>query len=164
MSIAGADRIHYVAADDVRVVLARLPLELWFRLRAVHFNDCARGARVFGYVTPNHCEIALCALPPRMSLNATLVKGQAPEQFGARRGQKWPALAVRRFILYDVLLHEIGHLQLVDEERRSERLRFAREKLAQQFALRWCKRLWSSPFDHSDPVHNPPRAEELKML
>ena len=161
--IPGADRIHHVTEDDVRVVLSRLPLELWARLRAVHFNDRARGARVLGYVTQGHREIALCALPPRMSLNAALIKGQTPEQFGATRGQKWPALAIRRFILYDVLLHEIGHLQLIEERRPSERLKFAREKLAQAFAMRWCRKLWSEPFFHSDPVHNPPHRNELAL-
>jgi hypothetical protein len=164
LAIPGADRIHHVNEEDVRVVLSRLPLELWARLRAVHFNDRAFGARIAGYVTRNRHEIALCALPPRMSLSAALVKGQTPEQFGATRGQKWPELAMRRFMLYQVLLHEIGHLQLIDEQRRSERLRFAREKLAQEFAMRWCKRLWSARFVHSDPVHNPPGAEELKAL
>src|SRR6202021_133635 len=38
---AGADRIHYVNEADVRVVLGCLPVELWERLRAVHFNDQA---------------------------------------------------------------------------------------------------------------------------
>jgi len=46
--VPGADRIHYVTAEDVRVVLGRLPVELWQRLRAVHFNDRSRGARVLG--------------------------------------------------------------------------------------------------------------------
>lgn len=161
--IPGADRIHHVTEDDVRVVLSRLPLELWARLRAVHFNDQARGARVFGYVTNGRREIALCALPPRIGLSALLVKGQTPEQFGATRGQKWPALAIRRFILYDVLLHEIGHLQLIEEKRPSERLRFAREKLAQAFAMRWCRKLWSEPFFHPDPVHHPPRLNEVQL-
>lgn len=163
-SIPGADRIHHVTEEDVRVVLSRLPFEFWARLRAVHFNDRACGARVFGYVTAGHREVALCALPPRMSLSTVLVRGQKPQQFGARRGQKRPALAIRRFILYDVLLHEIGHLQLIDESRRSGRLKFAREKLAQQFALLWCNRLWSIPFHHIDPVHNPPAPEELHSL
>ena len=160
LSIPGADRIHHVTEDDVRIVLSRLPFECWARLRAVHFNDRSR-ARVLGYVTHGHREIALCAQPPRMGLSAALEKSQKPEQFGARRGQQWPALAIRRFMLYNVLLHEIGHLQLIDERRPSERLRFAREKLAQHFAMRWCNRLWSVRFDHHDPVHNRPRPEEL---
>lgn len=156
LSPPGGGRIHHINEEDVRVVLSRLPFDLWDRLRAVHFNDRSRGARVLGYVTPGRREIALCALPPRMSLTAALVKGQIPEQFGAKRGQKWPALAVRRFLLYDVLLHELGHLQLINGNARSKRLKFAREKLAQAFAVRWCNRLWSGSFPHPDPVHNAP--------
>jgi hypothetical protein len=161
VSPPGADRVHHVSEEDVRVVLSRLPPELWARLRGVHFNDRSHGARVFGYVTPGHREIALCAMPPRMSLMVALVKGQTPERFGAKRGQKWPPLAIRRFVLYDVLLHELGHLQLINGNARSERLRFAREKLAQAFAMQWCNRLWSIRFPHADPVHNPPSTEEF---
>jgi hypothetical protein len=64
-------------------------------------------------------------------------------------------------MLYNVFLHELGHLQLVDEETRSIRLKFAREKLAQEFAMHWCSELWSKPFPHPDPVHNPPTPGEL---
>ena len=32
-------RVHFVNQPDVRVVLGRLPEELWKRLRGVHFND-----------------------------------------------------------------------------------------------------------------------------
>ncbi len=161
LSKPGADRLHYVNAEDIRTVLSRLPIEVWRRLRAVHFNDRSRGARVFGYVNRGRREIALCALPPRMSLRRMLVKGQTPEQFGAKPGQKWPPLAVRRFMLYDVFLHELGHLQPINENARSLRLKFAREKLAQTFAVEWCNRLWSEPFVHPDPVHNPPAPEEF---
>jgi hypothetical protein len=98
-----------------------------------------------------------------MSLKAALAKGQTPEQFGAKGGQKWPALAIRRFMLYDVLLHELGHLQLIDADAPSKRLRFAREKFAQMFAAQWCIRLWSVQFHHPDPVHNPPSSEELRV-
>ena len=160
--IPGADRIHYVNEEDVRVVLSRLPVEVWQRLRTVHFNDQARGSRVLGYVNRGRRDIALCALPPRMSLTQALVKGQTPEQFGAVKGRKWPVIAVRRFMLYDVFLHELGHLQLSEGISRSPRLKFAREKLAQDFALHWCGRLWSEPFPHPDPVHNPPAPEELE--
>lgn len=152
----GADRIHHVNPEDVLVVLGRLPLHLWERLRGVHFNDMSRGGRTLGYVTSGHREIALCALPPRISLWG----GSAPQVFGAKRNQKWPLLAIRRYMLYDVFLHELGHLQMIDENRRSPRLRFAREKLAQSFAVEWRKRLWSAPFSHPDPVHNPPQVDE----
>jgi hypothetical protein len=164
VSAVGADRIHHVNEEDVRVVLSRLPLELWYRLRAVHFNDRSRGARVLGYVNYGRREIALCALPPRVSFWRALERGERPGQFGAQRGRQWPSLAIRRFILYDVFLHELGHLQLVNGNARSERLRFAREKLAQAFAVQWRKRLWSAPFPNPDPVHNPPRLGELARI
>jgi len=160
----GTDRIHYVNEADVRVVLSRLPAELWANLRTVHFNDRARGNRIFGYVSrKGRREIALCALPPRMALTKALRNGQTPEQFGARRGHKWPTLAIRRFILYDVFLHELGHLQLINERSSSDRLKYAHEKLAQAFAMEWCDRLWSKPFEHPDPVHNPPSPQELAI-
>jgi len=64
-------RRHYVDKDDVRVVLSRLPEELWGRLRNVHFNDDARGNRTYGYTTTRgRGEISLCALPLQLSLNA----------------------------------------------------------------------------------------------
>ena len=159
----GCDRIHHVNESDIRIVLSRLPPEFYRRLRAVHFNDHSRGGRILGYVNRGRREIALCALPPRISFTRTLCGRQTPEQFGANRGEQWPKLAIRRFILYDVFLHELGHLQLIDADRPSKRLRFARENLAQKFAMKWCRRLWSAPFDHPDPVHNPPTAADYSV-
>jgi hypothetical protein len=156
ITIPGGDRRHYLTEEDVMVVLSRLPEETWRRLRAVHFNDHGGHFRVLGYVTRGSCEIAICALPPRMSLSAALAPGESCEQFGAKRGEKWPLLAIRRYLLYDVFLHELGHLQVVNARTKSERLRFAREKCAQEFADRWRKKLWSEHFDHPDPVHNAP--------
>jgi hypothetical protein len=152
----GGDRRHYLTEEDVMVVLSRLPEELWQRLRAVHFNDCAMGNRVLGYVTGGRRDIAICALPPRLSLSRVMGKGQLYEEFGAKRGEQWPLLAVRKYLLYNTFLHEVGHLQLVNEMTKSERLRFAGEKYAQEFANRWRRKLWSEHFDHSDPVHNAP--------
>jgi len=73
-------------------------------------------------------------------------------------------LAVRRFMLYDVFLHELGHLQIARERASEIRRKFADEKLAEAFAMEWCKRLWAEPFDHPDPVHNAPPPEELAAL
>lgn len=158
----GGDRIHYINEEDVRILLGRLPTAIWSRLRAVHFNDRSRGARILGYVSRRgRTEIALCALPPRVRLTRALVKGQSPEKFGARSSHTWPALAVRRFMLYDVFLHELGHLQLVNEKSPSDRLKYAHEKLAQAFAMEWCDKLWSERFEHSDPVHNAPSPSEF---
>jgi len=164
LSPPGGDRVHPVNEEDVRVVLDRLPAEVIGRLRLVHFNDRARGNRVLGYVNQGRREIALCALPPRLSLTAFLVKGQSCEQFGAKKGRQWPQLAVRRFLLYDVFLHELGHLQIARERATAIRRKFADEKLAEAFAMEWCERLWAEPFDHPDPVHNPPSPQELAAL
>ena len=105
-SQVGCDRKHYLTEEDVRVVLSRLPAEAWNGLRKVHFNDKSRDARRLGYANPRSHEIAICALPPRVSMTAAMLRGQSPELFGAVRGRQWPELAVRRFLLYDVLLHE----------------------------------------------------------
>lgn len=67
-------------------------------------------------------------------------------------------------MLYDVFLHELGHLQLINERSSSARLKYAHEKLAQSFAMEWCDRLWSNPFEHPDPVHNPPSPYEDNSL
>jgi hypothetical protein len=63
-----------------------------------------------------------------------------------------------------VFLHELGHLQRVDGQARSNRLKYAREKLAQEFAIEWCEQLWSEPFAHPDAVHNAPSVEEISAL
>jgi hypothetical protein len=156
--------MHHLNEEDIRVLLVRLPMEVWSRLRAVYFDDLSRGGRRLGYVTQGRREIALCALPPRMSLSRFLARGQTPRQFGARRGCQWPELAIRRYLLYDVFLHELGHLQVVDGRATTSRRRYARETKAEEFAMTWCHRLWSEPFDHPDPVHSRPTAAELAAL
>jgi hypothetical protein len=160
------DREYHVDENDISVVLMRLPEELWARLRAVHFNDRSHGARSLGYVTGARNEISLSALPPRMSLTRFIRfrKSPGPRQFGAKRGAQWPHLAVRRFLLYDVFLHELGHIQAVDEEARNPRRKYASETKAQDFADKWRRQLWLYPFDHPDPVHNPPTEDELLCL
>ena len=160
----GCDRRHWLTEDDIRVVLSRLPSDAYERLLAVHFNDRSRGARMLGYVNMGHREIAICALPPRMSLTRFLVRGQSPAAFGAQRGAQWPALAIRRFLLYDVFLHELGHLQLVNPRITDPRHRFANERLAQEFADSWRRALWAKHLEHPDPVHNPPSDERDKQL
>jgi hypothetical protein len=164
ISPSRAGRIHHVDEEDLRIVLSRLPEEVWHRLKAVHLNDQSRGVRVLGYVNQGRREITLCALPQHIGLTRAIRKAGTPEQFGARWGQKWPNLAIRRFMLYHVFLHELGHLQLIDENRRSVRLKFAHEKLAESFAIQWRNRLWAEPFRNPDPVHNPPTAKEFESL
>lgn len=158
----GADRKHYICEDDVRIVLSRLPEEVYRRLRSVHLNDRSWGVRRIGYTTKRgRREVSICALPPRVSLSRFLVKGQTPETFGAKRGRQWPELAVRRFLLYDILLHEIGHLQIINPESSDFRRKFADETKAREFANSWRKKLWKQYFEHPDPVHNPPTENEL---
>ena len=159
---AHGDRRHFVDEADVAVVLERLPAELIERLTEVHFRDARRGRRVLGYTTNRgRREVTLSALPPRVSLTSYLRRSQSPTAFGAVRGTQWPTRAVRRFMLYDVLLHEIGHLQVVG---RGKSRRFASETKAQDFAESLCRNLWSEPFEHPDPVHNAPSPEELERL
>ena len=79
-------------------------------------------------------------------------------------GSQWPVLAVRRFALYDTFLHELGHLQVIQPKATDPDRRFAREPKAQDFADYWRGELWSAPFDHPDPVHNPPSKEETELL
>ena len=165
LSPAGGNRVYHISQEDVRVVISRLPEKTYRRLRAVHFNDQARGNRRLGYTTTRgRREIALCALPERMSFTHFLVKGQSPRQFGALRGAQWPKLAIRRFLLYDVLLHEIGHLQEINPDSKNPNRRFASETKAQEFADSWRRKLWRTYFEHPDPVHNRPSAEELAAL
>lgn len=152
------DRKHFLTEADVRVVLERLPKKAWNNLRAVHFNDKSWGVRLLGYANPSEHEISICALAPRLSLTRFLVRGQSPEQFGAVRGKQWPEVAIRRFLLYDVFLHELGHLQMINEGTKNGRRKFAHERLAQEFADKWRRWLWSSYFEHSDRAHNPPES------
>ncbi len=153
--------------EDVRFVLSRLPAEVTSRLRAVHLNDRGGALRALGYVNRGRRELALCALPPRMSLTRKFARRDrrgSPRTFGAIRGAQWPALALRRFLLYSTLLHELGHLQVVDEATKSVRLRFARETRAQAFADAWRETLWASPSGHPDLVHDRPSEEELELV
>jgi len=164
---AGGDRRHYINENDVKVVLNRLPEAVYSGLREVHFNDVGFGTprtRGAGYTGWSNTSIAICALPPRFSFNKFCGRKTSPLVFGAKRGCQWSELAIRRYLLYRVLLHEIGHHQIVDPSAKSERRKYAGETKAQEFADNWRKQLWSQHFDHPDPVHNPPSKEELASL
>ena len=161
----GCDRIHHLMEADVLLVLMRLPDETWERLKGVYFNDQSRGGRRLGYTnTRGRREISLCALPPRMSLTRFLTRGQTCEEFGARRGAQWSETAIRRFLIYDVFLHELGHLQIVDSHANTPRRKFADETRAVDFATYWRNQLWSEDFPSPDPAHHPPSKEELAAL
>jgi hypothetical protein len=166
-----SDRMHYIDESDVMVLLNRLPEELWSGLREVHFNDFGFHGTKYAPLSPGYVEkerkvfaISICALPPRVSMSKFCIRNISPQAYGAKRGKQWSRQAVRRFLLYDVILHELGHHQIINPKAKSERRKFAGEKKAQEFADKWRKKLWSEHFDHSDPVHNPPTKEELEAL
>ncbi len=79
------------------------------------------------------------------------------------RGQ-WPPWAIMRFMLYDALLHEMGHLQLVIPKSKNWNRKYASETKAQDFADVWRRKLFAEPYDHPDPIHNPPTDEELSWI
>ena len=160
----GADRIHYINEADVKIVLSRLPTETYSYLKEVHFNDESWGARTLGYINNDRRDIAICALPPRISLSSTMLRSGSPREYGAVRGKQWPQIAVKRFLLYDTFLHELGHMQIILPKAKSNRRKFAGERKADEFAKFWRKKLWSKTFNHPDPVHNRPSKEELALL
>ncbi len=121
------------------------------------------GARTIGYVNNDRREISICALPPHVSLSALLIKSGSPADYGARRGTQWPHLAVRRFLLYNTFLRELGHMQLVNAKSKTNRRKYAGERKSYEFAKYWRKKLWGNHFDHPDKAHNPPAQEELLM-
>ena len=151
---------------DVQVVLSRIPESLRGRLQEVFLSSRSFGVRILGSVrTRGRRDINLYSvLPPRVSLRGYLGKGRDAAEFGAPRQGQWPPWAVRRFLLYDTLLHELGHLQLVRPNTRGWNRRFASETLAKEFATRWRRELYSTTFDHPDLVHNSPTDDELGML
>src|SRR2546423_8662791 len=104
------DRVHYLAPEDIEVVLSRLPAALYERLRVIRFNDRSWGAKFITNHQPLTGEITFCALPERISLSRFLRRGESPCHYGAMRGVPWPSLSVRRFLLYEGLLRGLGCL------------------------------------------------------
>ena len=152
---------------EIRVLLARLPGRLWERLRAVRFDDRARGRRCLGYVTRGRDEINLCARPPATDRPGPLLAAQ-PVALSVRGGPRLPVAHARRASIY--ALRRVPPRARPPPGRRPEgeakttRRRFADETRAEEFAERWCRELWSQPFDHPDPVHGPPSREEIEAL
>lgn len=151
--------VSYLSHDDVDLVLGRLPSDLRARLRAVHLTSTNFAVRTIGWVSRRgRREITLCAmLPPRVSLRGYMYRGRIASDFGAPERGQWPPWAVRRYLLYNTLLHELGHMQIIDGD-------FASETRAQDFAHEWRGRLYSEPFDHPDPIHNAPTPDELATI
>jgi hypothetical protein len=160
------DVVGYITHAELEIVKKRIPGEFRTRLRDIFIWCESYGVRTLGYVTrAGRRDVNLSAfLPYRVSLRQFLVKGQSALEFGtAARGQ-WTPWAVRRFLLYDVFLHEIGHLQLIDDKKSNTKRKYASETLAQKFADELRRKLWSSYFEHPDPVHNRPQPDELSII
>jgi hypothetical protein len=135
-----------------------VPAELRVRLRDV-FRKRSSDARILGQVTRRgRRDIELATrLPVRVSLRSYLHGGQSAAEFGAPERGQWPPWAVRRFLLYDVLLHELGHLQKVERK-------FASERKAQELADELRRTLYSEPSGLDDPIHDAPTEAEVATL
>lgn len=160
------DVVKYISDEDLKIVKERIPEEFRTRLRDVFIHCESYGVRRLGFVTTyGRRDVNLSAfLPYRISLRQFLVKGQSALEFGTSARGQWTPWAVRRFLLYDVYLHEIGHLQIVDSKNSNIKRKFASETLAQKFADDLRRKLWSCCFDHPDPVHNNPQPDELSII
>lgn len=157
-------RFGYIGSPDINIVLRRIPERFLERVGEINLTAESKGVRQLGYVTSRgRRDITICSyLPPRVSLRRFMYGGNRAEEFGAFDRGQWPPWAIRRKLLYDTLLHEIGHLQTVRASPRINR-RFADETLARQFAADMRGELYSQAFEHTDPVHNAPTDEELAM-
>lgn len=158
--------VTYVSREDIQTVVERIPEEKRTRLRDVFISDRHYGVQRLGSVRiRGRRDIDLYAvLPPRVSLGGYMYKGLRGLQFGAPSRGQWPPWAVRRFLLYNVLLHELGHLQLVLPKSTNWKRKYASEKLAQDFADEWRAELWSKRYAHADPIHNRPEKDELETI
>jgi hypothetical protein len=165
----GPNMVRYIDDEDVRVVLGRLPTAVTSNLNEVNLRTVVGGVRCLGWVTRRRSvggryALQVCSrLPPRVSLRDFLVPEQSAEEFGAPLRGQWPPWAVRRFLLYSTLLHELGHLQIVDRRAPAAR-RFAHERRAEEFADLWRRRLYSEHLEDAATVHNPPSNDELATL
>ena len=63
-----------------------------------------------------------------------------------------------------MLLHELGHLQVVHPTAKRWDRRYAGETKADEFAATMRGKIWSQPIDHEDPIHNAPSDAEMAFL
>jgi len=143
------DYYYPCSAEEVRAVIARLPSEYSQHLRAVIFRrisrrDQARGTEAYRRM---RC-IVLNAFPVSNEIDW----GKSPPAESARKHyaswcdvwqerdgrwiQTWTAEQARRYHLYHLLLHELGHIN----QPPFHSLR-RRESFAEDFALTWARKL-----------------------
>lgn len=160
------DVVKYISQQDIEIVKQRIPKEFCTRLREIFIWGESYGVKQLGWVTKKgRRDVNLCVfLPYRVSLRQFLVKGQSALEFGTPIRGQWTPWAVRRFLLYDVFLHEIGHLQIIDSKNSNNNRKFASEPKAQEFADNLRRELWETQFDHLDPIHNSPQDDELAII
>ena len=160
--------VRYINNDDCWTVLSRVPAEYKTRLRDVFTWYDSKAVRCLGWVrSRGRRDLNIAGwLPPRVSLLRYVWKhpGLTAEELGAPARGQWPPWAVRRYLLYNTLLHELGHIQVADPTARRNNRRYASETRAQEFANEIRGRLYAQPFDHVDVVHNPPGDDELSFI
>ncbi|MEN0049701.1 MAG: hypothetical protein AAF806_21755 [Bacteroidota bacterium] len=158
------DLYRYLKKEDVLVLLNRLPLEEYEHLKSVTFKTC-RGGNAYGRVYHKRSAgIIICDQSARTSIRVTEAKRGSLEEFGALNNMKWPTLAIRRFMLYDVFLHELKHTQLLKNGKKRIVDKIPLEKQAEEYAEYWRGELYQQHFDHPDPVHNLPSEAEKERL
>jgi hypothetical protein len=152
------DYVHPVTRSDITSLLQRLGPEHTYGLSTVHLAAPPRtedGKLLFGrlivpgvivlYAQP----VPPWALPARLAARDEEALRLAGAQVtiagnGTQTIVDWPGATLRRFMLLDVLLHELGHHRL-QHERRAPAGRVVRERdheaFAEQFARRCRRRL-----------------------
>lgn len=159
-----SDLYRYLKKEDILVLLNRLPLEEYEHLKSVTFKTC-RGRNVYGKVYHKRSAgIIICDQSARTSVRVKEAKRGSIEEFGALNNIKWPTLAIRRFMLYDVFLHELKHTQLLRNSKKRIVDKIPLEKQAEEYAEYWRGELYQHHFDHPDPVHNLPSEIEKERL
>jgi hypothetical protein len=160
------DQISYISHKDIEILRERIPIEFRSRLREIFPQYETLGVRRLGWVSTNgRRDVNICVyLPYRVSLRRFLVKGQSAFEFGTSPRGQWTPWAVRRYLLYDVFLHEVGHLQIIHSRKSNNNRKYASETKAQEFADNLRRELWKTHFEHSDPIHNSPQEDELSVI
>lgn len=146
--------LHPATRADVAALLGRAGAECTYGLRAVRLSVAPRAdgreLRFGRLIVPG--VIVLYAQPaPPWVLPGRLPDGEqdrlslagaeiAATGGGTQTVVAWPGDTLRRFMLFDVLLHEIGH-HVLQHERRAPAGRIVRtsdhEAFADRFARRW---------------------------
>lgn len=142
------DFFHPVGETEIHAVLAKLPADLTSPIRAIVLRRTPKMDEALGVEARRRFSCVLLNAFPK-SLEVEF--GPDPGPIGRRhyrpwtedwfqRSQvwrlRWTRQAVKRYYLYHLLLHEVGHLhqpKTVSHKRR--------EAYAENFALQWGRRL-----------------------